>query len=762
VKTAFVTALGDATIGERITKPVDREQQLAGSTWFYYGSRYGEWMGATGNGDPEEFLPAILEQSPGTSSSYVTTAQYYADAKKLDLALQDYAHVLELAPARADIHDKMALLMWRQQKKAEATAEWKLALEMFDAQVNARAIPDTFWENFRYTLNHIGNRKLLAELRPQVDTVLRDYVRHNGSYESDGILREAFLATGDPQAGTAWMLELASIAPERGQFLQSLVNAKWIPAKSKDPVYQQYLNQLQAQVQKSDALAKTYAEQDLRSWQIQYARFLADLGQFDKAEEALNSATKPGGTTGGDAEATTDAQSPSAQGLDVRMRIAIARNQFDATIEQYKSHPETAPGVDLLRSVAATLQKSGQRGPARKILEYAFAQEIADHKLNAANMLGLAEIRIQDGDMPGALQILHRLTLVVGQPFENLEPAASLLSKSGHHAEAVEFLAQLLKATPWDERIRLKLAQEQLASGVGADAAQSEAVKVASDTQSAYVDREDAASILKGRGAASLGSAELDALASGNVSFELADKPHFYAARLRAAEKAAGVDRLSRATIDPQTNKAVSTGPSFLALSAQEQLLRNALSDTPDRDGARVPLFTVLANAGKDQLATSAIDPMLRGNFLGQVQPNQYEESAVDDDDEGNSSAVEDSSAEIQMESALEKVTVAQKARLAYALGNSHLKLHDHQRALQYFRTAKSLEASKATKAEIDKSIAAVRATMKRIANNDQRMPIVHDELEQDRVVRPRLLEVAKAPLKSSPVPSKAPKGGVQ
>jgi tetratricopeptide (TPR) repeat protein len=308
----------------------------------------------------------------------------------------------------------------------------------------------------------------------------------------------------------------------------------------------------------------------------------------------------------------------------------------------------------------------------------------------------------------------------------------------GHHAEAVEFLAQLLKAVPWDERIRLKLAQEQLVSGVSADAAKAEAVRVASDPQSAYTDREDAASILKGRGAASLGSAELDALAGGNVSVEFVDKPHFYAARLRASEKAGWAD-------------------------VKERLLRNALSDTPDRDAARVPLFTVLANAGKDQLAVSVIAPMLRGNFLALVRADQYEENAVEDEDSEISSPIEDSpSTEIQMESALESVTTAQKAHLAYALGKSYLKLQDHQKALRYFRTAKSLEASKATRTEIDTSIAGVRTTIKRIASNDQRMPIVHVELEQDRVVRPRLLEVANAPPKPPTASSKAPKGGTR
>src|SRR5258708_27318923 len=40
----FLAALGDNTIAERLGKPVDRNAQLAGDIWFYYGSRYGEYL----------------------------------------------------------------------------------------------------------------------------------------------------------------------------------------------------------------------------------------------------------------------------------------------------------------------------------------------------------------------------------------------------------------------------------------------------------------------------------------------------------------------------------------------------------------------------------------------------------------------------------------------------------------------------------------------------------------------------------------------
>jgi predicted Zn-dependent protease len=729
---AFVSALGDATIGERISKPADRSRQLAGNTWFYYGSRYGEWLGVTGTGDPEDFLPAILEQSPGTSSSYVTVAQYYADSGKLDRALADYAHTLELTPGRADIHDKMALLLWRQKKRDEAVAEWKQALEMFDAQVNQRSVPADFRENFRYTLNHIGNRRLMPELRPSVDTVLRDYVRHNGSYEAGGILREAFVAAGDAQAAAAWMLELAAVAPERASFLQMLVTAKWIPANAKEPVYQQYISQLQAQVQKSDALAREYAQQDLRQWQVNYAQFLLDQGQVDRAAFVLDSLPKF--ETPGQDEPAEGASDPIASNRDelaARLRIAIARNRLDEVFGGYRDHPETAPANELLRGVATTLQKAGQKPAARKILEYVFTAEIGAHQLNAANMLGLAEIRIEDGDLPGAMEVLQRLTLVVGQPFENMDAAASLLARTGHHAEAAGFLAELLKAAPWDEGVRLRLAQEQLAAGIGLSHAQAEAARVASDSQASYADREDAASILKGRGAASLGSVELDALASGTLAADFADRPYFYAARLRAANKRD-------------------------APEAKERFLQNALSDTPARDAGRVPLFRTLAGEGKDRLAISVMEPLLQKDYANVIpywQPNQGADGEAEGSPEPESSPDEPA----PTESAQERVTAAQKAVISSEVASSYRKLEEYENALRYLQIAKKLEPDKTRQAEIDKSIAGVRATMRRIANNDERAPMMHKELEQIRTVRPKL-----AAMKSPPsVPAKA-KGGAQ
>src|SRR5437773_398745 len=54
INTAFQSGLGTGNIGERVGKPVDRNQQLAGNIWFYYGSRYGEYLAVTRQGEPED------------------------------------------------------------------------------------------------------------------------------------------------------------------------------------------------------------------------------------------------------------------------------------------------------------------------------------------------------------------------------------------------------------------------------------------------------------------------------------------------------------------------------------------------------------------------------------------------------------------------------------------------------------------------------------------------------------------------------------
>src|SRR4029077_1992697 len=107
-------------------KPVDRNAQLAGDIWFYYGSRYGGDLRGTKQGAPEDFLPASLEQSPATAAGYLALADYYAESGDTHSAISDYHHTLELTPGRVDVLDRLAVAYFKQGSRSEALAQWKL------------------------------------------------------------------------------------------------------------------------------------------------------------------------------------------------------------------------------------------------------------------------------------------------------------------------------------------------------------------------------------------------------------------------------------------------------------------------------------------------------------------------------------------------------------------------------------------------------------------------------------------------------------
>ncbi len=220
VNAAFRDLLGSGTIGERINKPVDRNLQLAGDGWFYYGARYGEYLGTVKQGDPEDFLPAMLEATPAQAGAYFTLAEYYRESGQPSQALTDYANALQLDGRRGDAHDRIALIYCQQNKRSEAIQEFKTALEAFAKQEDLRHVPEDFWRALTATLDDVGQCKALTSVRPDVDRVLRTYIRRNGTYQSDVLLRAAINASGDPAAGTAWIVDLGKTAPDATEFFR--------------------------------------------------------------------------------------------------------------------------------------------------------------------------------------------------------------------------------------------------------------------------------------------------------------------------------------------------------------------------------------------------------------------------------------------------------------------------------------------------------------------------------------------------------------
>jgi len=712
VNDAFLSALADNTIAERLAKPVDRAQQLAGNVWFYYGSRYGEYASMSKQGNPEDFLPATLEQSPASASGYLTVADDYFDSGDTARAIADYLHTLELTPGRAEVHDSLAVAYYKQGARGEAIAQWKQVFSTLGQQVNSARGPESFWADFSRTCEHLRSRKLFDDLKPDVDSLLRAYLRHNGNYRSNALLHSAYVAMADPPAATNWLLDLTSVADDPTTVLADVVEASWIPLAQRAPIYERILQAKEDAASKAEGLQKEGAQQALRSWQVRWIRYLVATKQYAMAGDAIASLSIESRTL------------EAAAIVPLELQVAAQTGTLDSKIESYRTDPQTTPTSEVLRAAARQLFDSGDKQSARKVLEFVFAREIGEHKLEAANFLGLAEIRMAAGDKAGAVELLRRLVVVVGNPFENLDPAAALLEKTGHNAEAIEFLDQLVKASPWESGYRLRLARARVAAGRDTVSAQKALTAIASGPDVAYSVRTQSALALAGIGGqVELGSAELNLLASGTgaISAPVADQSFFYDARLKAAQSSADAH-------------------------AKVQLLVNALGDTPARDDARVPLFLATAGLHSDEFARGVIEPLLRQQFFRQpVTPLATREGEIiretNDTDDENVSAQADSPF---------RLPVAEQAQLARTLGDLMIRLNRLDDALRYLRVAQKLETVPALRKKISSTITGASTRLRRQQLNAARQPILHEALEQDRLVRPRLLARAAPPAKAS------------
>ncbi|HET8826267.1 MAG TPA: hypothetical protein VFM77_14110, partial [Terriglobales bacterium] len=698
VNNAFMGALGDATIGQRVSSRVDRAQQLAGGIWFYYGSRYGEYLGSTKQGNAEDFLPASLEESPATAANYLTLADYYMGAGDTKHAIDEYEHTRDLAPSRADVYDDLALAYYKQGDRAAALAQWKLAFAQLLNDINRAQVPETFWQDFGRTCDQLRTRRLFAELKPDAETVVRTYLRHNGSWRSNAVLQPAYLAVGDPAAATQWLISLSSSTTNPAQILGDVADANWIPLAQRAPIYQRVLDLRTAATAGLAGAERDSAQQELADWQVRWITYLVKMKQYSQAAEAISALPAE----------TRAAQSATLVPLD--LRIAAQLGTLDARIEQYRAVPDDVPPSGLLRSAAQQIFAAGDKQSARKILEFVFAREIDEHQLVASNFLGLAEIRIASGDMPGALDLLRRLVSVVGNPFENLDPAAALLEKTGHNAEAIEFLNQLVKSAPWDAFYQLRLAKAKVVAGQEPPSAEAALTTIASASANAYGLRSQAALALKGRAHADLGSGELNFLAADVAgSPTAADKFYFYEARIEAAQTVADT-RLKL------------------------QLLIHCIIDFPRRDEARLPLFQIAVSAHQDELALAVIQPVFHQYTQSYTAPSAEEQ--IVGIDENDSEDADDNGPAI-LSSA--KLTRSQQTQVAQTLGEIMLRLGRPTEALPYFQTARRLEATQPNRKVLDKKIADLKSLIRIQQQNVARQPILHQALDQDRIVRARL-----------------------
>jgi len=669
VRAAFPAILGEMTIGSRIGKPVDRNRQLAGDLWFYYGGRYGEYLGGMKQAGAEDYLPAMVEASPQQSQPYFELAEYFREAGDSTAAAADYRNALELNAGRADAHDRLALIAVQQGRRDEAIQEWKLAIAALADTMNRGPAPPRFWKDASDALQHIGAAKLLAPLREDADKLVRAYVRRNGSYQVDALLEGAMIASGDASTGADWIAEISSVAADPPQFLGSIVDRPWFPDGQKSAMYARITQSAEAKVAASFGEQRGWAQNELWNRQIARARYMLDHGESARAAEIL--------------AALPEETRRRYDVIPLEIRAAAATGKLATQLARYG---ETAH-ITSVREAAVELTKSGDAASARRVLEFVYNRELKAGKFDAANFLGLTEIRIAEGDPAGAVALLRRASLISGAAFSTLEPAAALLERTGHPTEAAAFLADLKKAEPWNQEVRERLA------GTRVDASSADVLAgVAKSGDATYATRVAAALALRKMKAATLSGTEAELiLLSSQTPLSEAEvsKPYFAASRLEAAASLNGANA-----------------------GARVKLLAGAIAIDPRQEAGKIALFRAALEARQDARAIAIANVIMPPYLMneGEFMPWVADQFASN-------------------------LAAADRVAAALALGNAHQRMGDLRAALRSFQIAQQLQPAAATL----RSVETIRAQMETDAKNNARRPVVTNNLDQDRLVHPMI-----------------------
>jgi hypothetical protein len=140
-----------------------------------------------------------------------------------------------------------------------------------------------------------------------------------------------------------------------------------------------------------------------------------------------------------------------------------------------------------------------------------------------------------------------------------------------------------------------------------------------------------------------------------------------------------------------------------------------------------------------DEFAIGVLGPLLHTQFVGSTvrsTPDSEDEQIIgSDNDEDNES--EDSSIPVTLSPRLSR---AQQAQVAQMIGETMARLNRLPDAVLYLEIARRSQTSPAGRKDLARQIADLKAALRIQHQNAARQPLLHEALEQDRIVRPRLL----------------------
>ncbi len=738
-----------STIAARLAAAIDPTRQLTGDNFFYYASRLGIFLATVPHGtssvqplpNAEDFLPAELEASPASPARYLNLARTYVEAHNTESAAVEYNHALELAPSDPVIEDEFASTLYRANRHEEALNHWHQALAILSRMQQHAMYPESWFTSLETVARHLGEYLLTANFRPEIEAILGPYLQKNGNYRSNELLRAVYKASATPTEGASFILTVVNAASDPNQILDDLNRAPWLEEESRILLL---LRQIELDRERPPNNPYIHS---LSAYRDQLIALYLDQNQVAKAQALYKSLPD------------TDRKSGANRNEII---LAVRSNRLQTLLDSWRANPDSVPS-DLFGSVLYSLMKptpayKPDHAAIRSLQEFIFEYKTQTNSLVPTDFLALAQLRLDTDDLPGALDLLHQLTLqptpsnphgsiafpspdaqefVPGDPagiafnngdlrnpYLNTDYAASLLEKNHRPAEAIPFLQALVRSVPWDASYLLRLAQTQLASNAREEA-QANFLIVARNASAPYDLRAQAARALAPLTSqpTEFGSSELSFLAHPSTLAD-ARRPYAFEARIAAASLAS------------------------TSAADREQLLREAITISPrgvHADSARLDLLS-LQPATASPSATLAILRSLQSTPARYPSTDSIGDTASDatpnDPDTPVRGSASDSPDNVAVPAtslppAAFHLDLATRIRLATQLASANQRDGNLGSAFAYAELAVSL--AKNSQPELMRRRDDLKTAILLARLNSLRRPDLHAALEQSRQVRPRL-----------------------
>ncbi len=509
IETLFRTLLGPELIGERLARRPDPNLNLTGDSWYFMAARLGEYRGDMKRPGAEDYLAAMVEQNPSIGQSHEDLADYYQSHGKPAEALDFYQRALSWNGQLTTSKIRAAAILAKQGKKYESLKLIQTVMDSMRSQ-NIDAFPE-----FLAVVIEAG---FGADLKVPIESFLALSMKRNGTYSIQPMLPALLkLYQTTPQ------LASALVTFTRGQDDQArvLFDFSAVPMLTGAPAEQllrESVRLAQGRLTRSYGPEKEAVAMDLARYQVALMRRLVESKRPQEAQQILDT--------------WTEDQRRGEEALALDLQIAAASGSLPTKLASFGNKP---PGLQSMRNAALELRRTGYAKEALTILDFAYTQALASGSKDTYLFLDLAGTKLDQSDVPAAVKLLQRMTMIGSEGAESFLLAADLLI-SRNRPEAVQFLKLRLEFVPWDMEAKRKLAQlEKNGSGL---------VQIAKATEATYQTRLEAADWLgkNAKQALSSGSSELDQIGAANITS--AEQPYALALRIAAAETGAPASRL--------------------------------------------------------------------------------------------------------------------------------------------------------------------------------------------------------------------------